>query len=159
MKNICLIVFFLFISVELFSENNSYNNSAHIGIISDNPNKSIFGTIGVTKQYIFNDFMIGMDFNLLLLGQEQFKDFAGMLVSPKLGMIFYGDDKSNLYSSIILTTGISSINNDESNSLGLNGGIGLETRYKSFGINIGYMTNLNRNLQFEGMKLDLNYWF
>lgn len=149
----------LILNVNLFSQENSYNNSAHIGMISDNPNSSMFGTIGVTKQYIFNDFMIGMDFNVLLFGQENFEDFSGLNLSPKLGMIFIGDDKKDFYSAIFVTSGISAIMSENQNAMGYSGGIGLETRYLNYGFNFGYITNINRALNFEGLKLSLHYWF
>ena len=152
------------LSGTLYSENlnsikNSYNNSFQVGILRDNPNANSFLTIGTTKQYDFKDFTYGMDFNVLFLGQEKFKDFGGILLTPKFGMIFIGNESTKLSSSIYVSSGISNMYSNHSNSLGFSGGVGIEARYLNYGINFGYVSIINSALSFEAVRLNLNYWF
>ena len=142
MKNLLIFSIVFLFACSLFSSEKSFVNSSQVGILYDNPNKSMLFTIGTTKQYIFNDFMIGMDFNILFLGQENFKDFGGLQLTPKLGMIIIGNDKSDFYSSIYVNSGISSMNNDNKNALGYSGGIGIEARSLNYGLNFGYVSSL-----------------
>lgn len=153
-KLIAIIV--LIFGITLQAREKPYISSFHIGAV--NNNDGYIGTIGVSKQYIFKDFMIGMDLNVMTLGQESFKDVSAIHLTPKLGMIFIGDDKSDFYTSIYVNSGISSIRVSNSNALGYAGGIGLETRYLNYGLNIGYLTNISKVINFEGVFIGLNYW-
>ena len=152
-----LIVFIaLLIGSTLQAREKPYISAFHIGWIKNND--GYFGTICVSKQYIFKDFMIGMDLNVLTFGQEKFNGVSAIHLTPKIGMLFIGDDKSDFYTSVYVNSGITSVNSKSSNSLGYAGGVGLETRYLNYGLNIGYLTNISKTINFEGMYIGLNYW-
>ncbi len=150
-----LIIFSQILSAE---DSKSYNRSAEIGVLSDNINDGSFATIGVTKQYMFNDFTIGMNM-MVLMGVGNFEDMGGITVAPKLGMRAYGNDKSDLFFSMFVFGGYSNISNNDINRSGAITGIGIEARYKMIGIDLGYVSILNPVLANEQIKVALKYCF
>lgn len=150
-----LIIFSQILSAE---DSKSYNRSAEIGVLSDNINGGSFATIGVSKQYMFNDFTIGMNM-MVLMGVGDFDKIGGLTVAPKLGMIFYGSDKSDLFISMFLLGGYSNISNNDINRSGAITGLGVEARYNMIGIDVGYVSIINPVLRNEQIKVALKYCF
>lgn len=158
MKVLIVSILIIFSQILSAEDSKSYNRSAEIGVLNDDINGGSFATIGVSKQYMFNDFTIGMNM-MVLMGVGDFDKIGGLTVAPKLGMVAYGSDKSDLFFSIFVLGGYSNIINNDINRSGAITGLGVEARYKMIGIDLGYVSIINPVLANEQLKVALKYCF
>lgn len=155
---VSITILLFFSKNEILSKENSYNNSFKIGLLKENPD-NLFYSFGVTKQYMFYDFTLGVDFNLLFLGQNKFEKLTGLTLAPKLGMVIYGDDKSSFFLSLFTSSGISNANTKKSSSFGYVGSFGVETRYLNYGASVSYANISNKLIDVNALTINLHYWF
>jgi hypothetical protein len=146
------------LSAKVDSDGFGYNRTINIGMITDRNSDGYFPTIGVSKQYPFHDFMIGMDYNLSIFSQNEFSNFNEMTLSPKLSLVAFGNNKRKYYFAFYVNSGVSIVTINRNSSFGYSGGVGIDLRYLNYGLDLGYVSTINNFLSYEGVKINLKYW-
>lgn len=146
------------LSAKIDSDSFGYNRTMNFGMISDRNSDGQFPTIGVSKQYAFHDFMVGMDYNISVFSQNEFSNFNEMTLSPKLSLVAIGNSKSKYYFAFYVNSGVSIVTVNRNSSFGYSSGVGIDLRYFNYGLDLGYVSTINDFLIYQGVKINLKYW-